>query len=77
MDTHADPETPLFASPIEHFVAQVSWRAGSGWRLWVSSWDVGETPSRARASTYEFLTADELMDVLAAEQLSRCEWLRP
>ena len=77
METETDPEARLFASPIEHFVAQVSWRPGQGWRLWVSSWDVGEAPARAHSSTYTFLTADELIDVLCAEQLSRCEWLRP
>jgi len=76
VDTKSDTQGPLFASPIDTFVAQVSWRAGKGWRLWVSSWDVGESPARAHSSTYEFLTADELIDVLCAEQLGRCEWLR-
>lgn len=76
MDPETDTPVALFASPIDTFVAQVSWREGKGWRLWVSSWDVGETPSRAHSSTYTFLTADELIDVLCAEQLSRCEWLR-
>jgi len=76
VEPETDTQQPLFASPIEHFVAQVSWSYGRGWRLWVSSWDQGERPSRARASTYTHLTADELIDVLSAEQLSRCEWLR-
>lgn len=66
----------LFATPVDTFVAQVSWREGEGWRLWVSSWQVGESPSRASGHTYERLTADEVLDVLAAEQLGRCEWLR-
>lgn len=69
-------QSPLFASPVDTFIAQVSWHPGKGWRLWVSSWDVGETPSRAHTATYELLTADELLDVLAAEQMTRCEWLR-
>lgn len=77
METSEGTQSPLFASPIAGFLAQVSWRPGEGWRLWVSSWDECETPSRARSSAYSLLTADELMDVLAAEQLSRCEWLRP
>jgi len=76
VEPETETQSPLFASPIDTFVAQVSWRAGKGWRLWVSSWDVGERPSRAHSATYTFLTADELLDVLAAEQLSRCEWLR-
>jgi len=66
----------MFASPIAGFVANLSWSAGQGWRLWVSSWDEGQTPARASSATYTFLTADELLDVLAAEQLTRCEWLR-
>lgn len=77
METTDEAQSRLFASPIETFVANVSWRPGEGWRLWVSSWDEGETPARAVSSTYRFLTADELIDVLCAEQLSRCEWLRP
>ena len=76
MENRTEIPGRLFANPIDTFVAQVSWRAGKGWRLWVSSWDVGETPSRAHSATYELLTADELIDVLSAEQLSRCEWLR-
>lgn len=72
-----DAQSPLFASPIVAFIAQVSWRSGEGWRLWVSSWDAGETPSRARSSSYERLTADEVVDVLCAEQMGRCDWLQP
>jgi hypothetical protein len=73
----SDAQGRLFASPVESFIAHVSWRPGEGWRLWVSSWDQGDDPSRARSSQYENLTADELVDVLCAEQLGRCEWLRP
>lgn len=76
MEPCDDTQGRLFASPIDTFVANVSWRAGQGWRLWVSSWDVGEEPSRARCSVYSDLTADELVDVLSAEQLGRCDWLR-
>jgi hypothetical protein len=76
VEPESDTQSPLFATPIEHFVAQVSWRAGQGWRLWVSSWDVGESPARAHSATYTLLTADEALDVLEAEQKSRCEWLR-
>lgn len=76
MESPVEAQTPLFASPIAAFLAQVSWRPGEGWRLWVSSWDVGEQPARARSSTYTHVTADELLDVLSAEQLARCEWLR-
>lgn len=76
MGSPSDTQTPLFASPIATFLAQVSWRPEEGWRLWVSSWDVGESPSRAKSSTYTLLTADELVDVLCAEQMGRCDWLR-
>jgi hypothetical protein len=75
MGEMSETQGRLFANPIAAFVATASWTAGNGWRLWVSSWDVGETPARARGNTYVHLTADELLDVLAAEQLSRCEWL--
>ena len=77
MHPGSDTHEALFATPVTCFVAQVRWEVGRGWRLWVSSWDDGERPSRARSSLYEHLTADELLDVLAAEQLSRCEWLHP
>lgn len=77
MEHQGHPESVLFASPIEHFVAQVRWTQGEGWRLWVSSWDRGDAPGRAHSNTYTSLTADECIDVLCAEQLSRCEWLRP
>lgn len=76
MDTGHETAAAMFASPCVAFIAQVRWEVGSGWRLWVSSWDEGETPSRASSSCYEHLTADELVDVLCAEQLSRCDWLR-
>lgn len=76
METGDEIQSPLFASPIEGFVANLSWRVGEGWRLWVSSWDTGQAPARARTACYERLTADEAVDVLQAEQLSRCEWLR-
>lgn len=75
MPTSSDAQSPLFANPITHFVAQVRWSEGEGWRLWVSSWDRGEDPARAHSAVYHHLTADELLDVLAAEQLTRCEWL--
>ena len=76
MDAPEGTQGLLFASPLVGFVANVRWQTGEGWRLWVSSWDEGETPARARTDVYERLTADELLDVLAAVQLERCEWLR-
>lgn len=76
METQSDTQNRLFASPTEHFIAQVRWAPGEGWRVWVSSWDLGENPARAHSSTYTMLTADEALDVLAAEQMSRCDWLR-
>lgn len=66
----------FFATPVDTFIANIRWTEGEGWRLWVSSWQRGERPARASSSTYTHLSADELLDVLAAEQMTRCEWLR-
>lgn len=76
MERTTDLEESLWAAPTSGFLAHVSWRPGEGWRLWVSSWGPGETPSRGHSSTYTSLTADELVDVFLAEQATRCEWLR-
>lgn len=59
------------------FVAHLTWEAGRGWRVWVTSWEQGTTPARGHQAAYDHLTADEALDVLAAEQITRCEWLRP
>jgi hypothetical protein len=67
---------PLFAAPVAAFIAQVSWRPGLGWRLWVTSWSDGQDPAGGSSTLYEHLTAEELSDVLQAEQATRCEWLR-
>lgn len=75
MSTRDDAQYRLFASPLQGFVANLSWQPGEGWRLWVSTWEQGETPSRARSRLYEHLQADEAVDVLCAEQMARCEWL--
>lgn len=61
---------------VAGFVAQVSWRPGEGWRLWVTSWRQDQTPTAGHQAVYTRLTADELVDVLEAEQATRCEWLR-
>lgn len=76
MHPHEEAQGRLIEPDPVAFVANVSWRPGEGWRLWVASWQKWESPSNGRASTYEHLTADELIDVLQAEQLSRCSWLR-
>lgn len=75
METTYDAQGRLFASPLQGFVANLSWHPGEGWRLWVSTWEEGETPSRARSRLYDHLSADEAVDVLCAEQMTRCEWL--
>lgn len=75
MERAGSPEHALFARQCSGFLAHVSWRPGEGWRLWVSSWDEGETPDRACSATYTHLTAEELVDVFLAEQATRCEWL--
>lgn len=75
MGTPEQAQGVIFASPIEALVAQISWREGQGWRLWVSSWDAGQTPSGARSSCYERLTASELLQVMEDELRVRCDWL--
>lgn len=69
-------QTALFEAPLAGFAAQVSWRPGEGWRLWVTTWEEGQTPQKGRQNTYAHLTSDELQDVLAAEMMTRCEWLQ-
>jgi hypothetical protein len=66
----------LFNAPVAGFVAHVSWRPGEGWRVWVTSWNEDQTPTSGHQQQYTRLTADEAVDVLQAEQATRCEWLR-
>ena len=76
MERPGAPLPALFDAPVAGFLAHVSWRPGEGWRLWCTSWNEAQTPTSGHQAAYERLTADELVDVLQAEQATRCEWLR-
>jgi len=77
VETVIPGQQSLMPSELAGFIAHVSWRPGEGWRLFVQSWAQGQTPPKGHSTVYDRLTADELVDVLCAEQLERCEWLRP
>lgn len=76
METHGPRHDRLFEPEVAGFIAHISWRPGEGWRLYVTSWAEGQQPTSGLQATYAQLTADELVDVLQAEQATRCEWLR-
>jgi hypothetical protein len=67
----------FMGAQLAGFIAHVSWRPGEGWRVWVTTWEEGQTPPKGRQDEYRRLTADEAQDVLAAEMVTRCEWLTP
>lgn len=63
------------ASPLAGFIGHLSWRPGEGWRVYVTSWTEGMLPTSGHQETYVRLTASEMLDVVAAEVHTRCEWL--
>jgi hypothetical protein len=76
MGTTEPGQQALSPAPLAGFVANVGWRPGEGWRVWVTSWHEAQTPTSGHQDAYAHLTADEALDVLTAAMYSRCEWLR-
>jgi len=66
----------LFEPEVAGFLAHISWRPDEGWRLWVTSYVEGQLPTSGHQDSYRRLTADEMLDVLAAEVETRCAWVR-
>jgi hypothetical protein len=75
MESPGPGQLEAFPAQLVGFVAHISWSPGSGWRVLVNTWSEGQRPGQGQMERYTSLTADEALDVLAAEVATRCDWL--